>query len=306
MKLLFLCLVLLGIGLAPSFAAQPVPDGGTNTVAGLLAHTECVVLTLRSNATAELRRSAARPVLTTNDLVELRNALCGVRSSLLRADIALRLGDAEARVQKALATAASRSPDPEDSVLVEGLDLGDFHSRIEAQKARAGFLQHDLDRLMGGLNRSLEVAAPLQDILSQADLSRRLAARLNRLLAEWEKSTPKPGTGLAGLTTMGAPDASPAANRGLEPGAISAPPNVAKIVRMGQAGVDEQVILGFITSLDEPFGLATADQILQAHQAGLNDRLIIAILRHDSLLQARAAHPMAPRRTTVSGSAQPR
>jgi hypothetical protein len=159
---------------------------------------------------------------------------------------------------------------------------------------------------MGGLNRSLEVAAPLQDILSQADLSRRLAARLNRLLAEWEKSTPKPGTGLAGLTTMGAPDASPAANRGLEPGAISAPPNVAKIVRMGQAGVDEQVILGFITSLDEPFGLATADQILQAHQAGLNDRLIIAILRHDSLLQARAAHPMAPRRTTVSGSAQPR
>ena len=320
MKPFLHCLVLLGIVLASPLAAQPAAERETNTVAGLLVYTEGLLLTLRSDATAELRQCAARPALTTNDLVQLKTALRKVRDDVVSADIGVQLSNAETRVQRGLAAAASHSTDPDDAVFINGLNVRDFHSRIEAQRARATFLQRDLDRAMRGLSATLEVVTPLQDILSRGDLGDRLGTRLRVLLSEWEKSTPKsesdfvsivpPATSTAVMVAETAEHTSeaavkrPASSTRSAP-AVRSPPNAARVIKMAQAGVEEQVILGFITSLDTPSGLVTADQIIHTREEGLNDRLISAMLQHDGLLRARAAGRIAPRNPTVSGQSEP-
>jgi hypothetical protein len=56
---------------------------------------------------------------------------------------------------------------------------------------------------------------------------------------------------------------------------------------MVAARVHNRAILKFIESCNTPFGLATADQIIQARQAGLSDKLIIAMLQRDRVLCGR-------------------
>jgi hypothetical protein len=262
-----------------------MPDAATNTVAGMLAYTEGLLVTLRSNATAEICRYAAKSALTTNDLFQLRNALSELHDSLARADLGDQLSNAETRVQTALAMAANRSADPEDqTAFLDRIDLKDFRSSIETQKARAAFLERDLDRVTRSITASLQVAAPLQDVLSQDDLSSRLATRLRVMLAEWQKSTPKSGSSQGTIEL-------PAWAGAVASATIITKTNeaVARVIRMAQARVGEQVILEFIKSVDAAFDLKTADQILQVRQKGLSDKIITAMLEHDGVLRSRTA-----------------
>jgi hypothetical protein len=289
------CIAVLCTTTPQPLIAQGAGGGGPmTTVEGVLLHTENLLCTVRSNMTGEIRQCLDKPLPTTNALVQLRNAIMQLQEELLRAGIGLQLSNAQRRVEAALAAADSKSTNLDDRIAFLGhLNVQDFRSRIEAQEAEEASLRRDLDYGVQALTTSLEVVTPLQDILTDAELSTRIANRLRTLLDELEKSgteaEPKP-------PETGKGDKKAIRLRPLNddlPGNIS--PSVGKVIRMARARVEDRAILAFIASSSTPFGLNTVDQIIAARQEGLSDKVLCGMLERDRFLRSKAATKEAVR-----------
>lgn len=256
--------------------------GATNSVREVLLHTENLLQTVRSNMTSEIRQCIGNPLLTTNELVQLRNAIMQLQEESLRAGIGIQLSNAEERVK---AAAVGKATNLEDRIAFR-FNEQDFISRIKTQEAANESLKRDLNNAVQALNGSVEAATPVQDVLTDAELSNCIATRLQWLLGELEKSGTEAQTNSV-EAGIGDKKVNPGglANDNL-PSNIS--PNVRKVITMAQVGIKDQEILRFIASSSEPFGLNTADQIIAAKQEGLSDKVLCAMLQRDRFFRSKA------------------
>ena len=299
MRSITLCFCLIGFMPAELRSALPPAandDRKPVPLAALLLRTQSFREGVRSNAAAEIRRTLAAAArganLGTNDLGGLLEGFRALQElSDSEADTGRQLSNAEARVQAALAAAVASVEQPEDrAAFLDHLDVAAFRSRIEMERAALSMLETDLRQTTRVLRRAITVAAALQDILPPDQLSSRITVRLRALLSHWDKPSSAPqqvvvtdrntqtGRSTGESTGKPAPDARP-------PSALAAlPPGLASVMRMSQAGVPESILVAFISQSDEPFML-NADLVLYAHDKGLTDSAIGAMLQRDTLLR---------------------
>jgi hypothetical protein len=234
--------------------------------------------------------------------------------------LGLTLRNAGARAQEALTIVARELRDPEDrKILVDQLDLQGLHSRIEIERANGAVLQADLERASMVAGEIGEWLSALENILPQAELSKRAATRLNGMIHERgaEKSAPAEEATLQSdptrmatnpvivkaekgknrkknenhpLPSFLAPPVFVASREGATapaPQIISLSQGAEEIVKMAQKRVLPGVIITYVRASRTPFMVRTADQILLLRAEGVPEEVIREMLRRDGAFLAK-------------------
>ena len=100
-------------------------------------------------------------------------------------------------------------------------------------------------------------------------------------------------------TTAAAPSA-PRAEPILPPNILPATP-LAEVIKLAQSGVDENVMLTFITNSIKPFGL-DAEGIVYLNDLGLSGSVITTMMQHDQGLKSKPAQSAAPEPEPVAAA----
>src|SRR5258705_233510 len=104
--------------------------------------------------------------------------------------------------------------------------------------------------------------------------------------------------GLVGLVTLPLllghaqppPPNTPAASQADSPAPPAVSPTVAEVIRLGESGVGEDVIMAYIQNSPGAFDLS-ADQILYVKDVGLSSQVITAMLNRDAALRSQPQPP---------------
>lgn len=78
---------------------------------------------------------------------------------------------------------------------------------------------------------------------------------------------------------------------------------LAHVIRLAQAGINESVILTYITNSASPFNL-TADQIIYLRDVGLSDEVVTAMMQRDQVLATETGVTAAPQPVATSGAVE--
>jgi hypothetical protein len=111
------------------------------------------------------------------------------------------------------------------------------------------------------------------------------------------KGAPPPRLPLAPLVPASAADLSPAPNTPLSAGS-------SEIRSLTQAGVEQPVIVAYITNSPRIFNLSP-DDIIQLQGAGVPPAVISAMIQHDQALRATASPPTDPAPLTATLAVMP-
>jgi hypothetical protein len=94
----------------------------------------------------------------------------------------------------------------------------------------------------------------------------------------------------------------------VQPSTATAPPDLQlyggtkEVVKLAQAGVDDGVILSYITNANVRFGVST-DQIIYLNDLGVSGTVVTAMMQHDAALNAAAAANTPPPATSAPPTA---
>jgi hypothetical protein len=253
-------------------------------------------------------------------LGELVNLLDSCSTKLKQAGFEEKLNQAGRQAEVLQTQAFAVLKDPENkALLARDIQPEEYLKEINFQKARGVILTQKIQRLRNTVEEMRKYSHILEGAMPSAQLSQRLQARLSELVSEW-KAEPQvrcvseqirrseldeetlstlssnPVQSRSASIALRAENKSEPADRTFQKQIISNGTGfgftgpAAKVITMSRQKAQEKSILRYVFRCPEPFGIATADQILKLRDERVSGAVIAAMLRHDDQLRATGSY----------------
>ena len=254
---------------------------------------------IRSNVTAQIQIQLSTQLLGHKDLNGFIANLDLATNDLHQAGFGKKLDCASHQIESARSRIDTLLQDADSKLLAQGLNPEKWLERIASAKSQGNALRLDLGRLRSIVEELADWSTALEDVAPPPELAGILKIRLEHLLDEWEGRRAKAPKPVAAIQTQPgsqptqhahAKTAQPESPTRIPLGVANLSPSASEILNLAQAGAQENIILGRITNSPVLYNLS-ADDILVISGGGVSQSVIVAMLRHDSLLKRR---PRAP------------
>jgi hypothetical protein len=288
------------IGVQPS---QPQPE---HSAQAINQAADSVFASIRSDVANSLQVPLKSREIRSRDLAGIVVLLDSSKAKLQEGHFEEKLNRASKQVEIMQSQAQAVLNDPGNKeVFAASFDPENSLSQLRLQRAIAAVLDRKIVRFRAIVEELRKCTAILEGVTPPEQLTERIKLRLTQLLSEWKE---EPANGADAATPIAS--TSPIPDKKAEPGSYplnsssaqfrserrenaarerldkSSVSNPAKkVIAMKQQRLSEKLILRYINSAKEPFGVSTAEQILSFQEEGLSSSLISAMLRRDNELR---------------------
>jgi hypothetical protein len=300
-------------GFLAQIGVQPSPPKPEHSAQTLSQTADNVFATINSEVANSLQTPLKSREIRSRDLAGIIVLLDSSKVKLQEGRFEEKFKRASKQMEIAQNQAQAVLNDPGNKdVFAASFDPENSLTQLRLQKATAEVLERKVERFRTIMEELRKCTAILEGVTPSEQLTERIKLRLTQLLSEW-KEEPAPGADTPSHfadrkpvsgTTSPRPETKP------EPGfyrlnhssiqfrpersEVSVPEKLdknsisnsaKKVISMKQQKFSEKLILRYINSVKEPFGVSSAEQILLLQEEGIPASLITAMLRRDNELR---------------------